>query len=120
MYSSLNLCSDFPGNKAERCSKVEKERHFFQGEKGDTHHHGHPGCFCCHMDSVQCDGLDQHLLFSLHPKLSLDHRLLALLHQQHHQPGMLRPLQRHLQKHLQAPAAVSVQEHTYSTMKAKH
>jgi len=109
----------FRGDKTECRGKVEKEGDFLQGEKGDPHHHGHLGCFCCHMDAIQRDGPDQHLLFDLHPKLPLDHRLLAVLHQQHHQPSLLRSLQRHLQKHLQAPAPVPVQEHPYGAMRPK-
>lgn len=113
------LFSHFSDNKAECCGKVEEEKLFLQGEKGYTHHHGHPGCFRCHMDTVQRDGPDQHFLFRLHPKLPLDHRLLALLHQQHRQPSLLRPVQPHLQKHFQAPPSVPVQEHTYGTMRLK-
>ncbi|XP_051911392.1 muscarinic acetylcholine receptor M2a isoform X2 [Hippocampus zosterae] len=48
----------------------------------------------------------------LHPQHGVDAGLLAVLHQQHHQPGLLRPVQRHLQKDLQALTALPVQEHS--------
>lgn len=105
-----------PGDKAERSGHVEKKGHLLAGEEGHAHHHGHPGGVRGHLDAVQRDGADQHLLLHLHPKLAVDHRLLALLHQQHHQPSLLRPVQHHLQEHLQAPAPVPVQEHTHGAV----
>ncbi|XP_054632995.1 muscarinic acetylcholine receptor M2-like isoform X3 [Dunckerocampus dactyliophorus] len=106
------------GDQAERSGQVAKEKHVLPGEEGDSHDNGHPGRLRGHVDTIQRDGAHQHLLFCLHPQLSVDNRLLAVLHQQHHQPGLLCPVQHHLQKHLQAPAAVPVQEHTSSTVMA--
>lgn len=114
----FTCCSHYSGNEAcsdrESGSKVEKKRKLLQREKSDAHHHGHPDRFCCHVDAVQRDGAHHHVLLHLHPQLAVDHRLLAVLHQQHRQPSLLRPLQHHLQEYLQAPASVPVQEHPWA------
>ena len=64
------------------------------------------------VDALSRHGAPQHFLLQLRPQRVVDHWLLALLHQQHDQPSLLRPLQRHLQKDLQTPAALPVQEHS--------
>ena len=97
--------------------QVLQEVHFLPGEEGDADHHGHSGGVRGHLDAIQRHGPHQHLLFHLHPQLSMDNRLLAVLHQQYHQPSLLRPVQHHLQEHLQAPAYLPVQEPELSSMK---
>ena len=60
------------------------------------------------MDAIQRDGADLHLLPVLRPRHRVGDRLLALLRQLHHQPGVLRTVQRHIQEDFQEPAAVPV------------
>lgn len=60
------------------------------------------------MDAVQCHGADLNLLPVLRPRHCVDHWLLAVLRQLHHQPGVLCAVQRHVQEDIQEPAAVPV------------
>lgn len=60
------------------------------------------------MDAVQRHGADLHLLPVVRARHGVGHRLLVVLRQLHHQPGVLRTVQRHVQKDIQEPAAVPV------------